>query len=131
MTDNLRESISALMDDEANELEVRRILNHLDKGDEDNVRHTLHRYQLASAALQRNSNHNLLDVDLSGRIADAIAQEDIAADTADFEYCGHGCCRCWGSFGTCCQPDPEIGQAGGKPGGSRIGCFCGGHRCRQ
>ena len=74
MTDNLRESISALMDNEANELELRRLLTSMEKDNE--VRDTWKRYQLASSAMKRNLPKNL-HVDISSRVAQAIADEEI------------------------------------------------------
>lgn len=51
MSERLRESLSALMDDEADDLELGRILRAMDSGDAD-LAATWSRYQLVSAALQ-------------------------------------------------------------------------------
>ncbi len=74
MTDNLRESISALMDDEANELEIHRLLSS--KEEDDEVRNTWKRYQLASFAMKGQLPKHI-DIDISQRVAEAIADEDI------------------------------------------------------
>jgi len=75
MTENLCESISAMMDDEANELEVRRILAHLERSDDaDEVRQTWQRYHMAQAVMQRSQEP--LNVDISARISAAIELED-------------------------------------------------------
>lgn len=50
MTERLRESLSALMDDEADDLELGRVLRAMEAGDEE-VRETWSRYQLVSAVL--------------------------------------------------------------------------------
>ncbi|MCF7982441.1 MAG: sigma-E factor negative regulatory protein [Pseudomonadales bacterium] len=78
MTDNLRESISALMDNEANELELHRLLSSMEQSDE--VRNTWKRYQLASFAMKRNLPKNL-NIDISAQVAQAIADEDIEIET--------------------------------------------------
>jgi len=80
MTENLRESISALMDNEANELELHRLLASMEKDDE--VRDTWQRYQLVSFAMKRNLPRNL-DIDISARVAQAIADEQIEFESAE------------------------------------------------
>ena len=50
MTERLRESLSALMDDEADDLELGRVLRAMEAGD-DEVRETWSRYQLVSAVM--------------------------------------------------------------------------------
>ncbi len=66
----LNESLSALMDGEASELELRRIL----KADTDEINEHWHRYQLASAALRGDVTLEK-SVDLSFSISEAIADE--------------------------------------------------------
>lgn len=51
MSERLRESLSALMDDEADDLELGRILRAMDSGEED-LAGTWSRYQLVSAVLK-------------------------------------------------------------------------------
>jgi sigma-E factor negative regulatory protein RseA len=69
MMDKMRESLSALMDDEANELELERVLKHA--GADDEVRKTWLRYNLAR---QARDGHQLahLDWDISKRVRDAL-----------------------------------------------------------
>lgn len=74
----LNESLSAVMDGEGAELELRRVLAA--SGEDEALRQRWRRYHLASAAL-----HGQLaqpEVDLTARIAAAIEAEDKAAGTA-------------------------------------------------
>jgi sigma-E factor negative regulatory protein RseA len=66
----LQESLSAVMDNEADELELRRVLNAIDDAD---TRATWSRYQLARAAMHK----ELLvpHLDISAAVAAAIADE--------------------------------------------------------
>jgi len=66
----LQESLSAVMDNEADELELRRVISALDDAD---VRATWSRYQLARAVMHK----ELLDprLDLSAAVSAAIADE--------------------------------------------------------
>lgn len=77
MTDNLRESISALMDDEASELEIHRLLSNKESDGE--VRNTWKRYQLASFAMKGQLSKHI-DVDISQRVAEALAEETITPE---------------------------------------------------
>jgi len=72
-TESLRESLSAIMDNEAQPLELKRVLK-ADQDDEQ-IRLQWARYQLASAALKRETTHALLDVDLAQRVRNAIDAE--------------------------------------------------------
>ena len=67
----IEESLSALMDNEAQELETRRVLRDVSSDAE--LRQTWHRYQLASAAMKRDLPPKM--VDLSAAISDAVAAE--------------------------------------------------------
>ena len=71
MSEKMRESLSALLDNEANEMELQRVLKQVE-GDEE-LRH-LGPLQLARDAL---SGHQLssLNVDISARVRDAIAAQ--------------------------------------------------------
>ncbi len=70
-SESLRESLSALMDDEAEQLEVRRALL---AGDQDpEVRRSWERYQLARAVMHKEPWYT--GVDLSSGIAAALAEE--------------------------------------------------------
>ncbi len=66
-----RESLSALMDNQADEVELRRVLKSVSTDDE--LRATWHRYQLASAAMRRELPPRM--VDLSSRISEAVSDE--------------------------------------------------------
>lgn len=72
MSDSLRESISALVDDEAQELELHRVLAGMDNDGE--LRSTWKRYQAASFSMKRQVDGRF-DLDISGRVAAAIAEE--------------------------------------------------------
>ena len=83
--ESLRESLSALMDDTADELEIRRVL-HASQQDPE-VRRSWERYQLARAVMHKEPWHT--GVDLSAGIAAAIADEPAlkaAAGTASSRW---------------------------------------------
>lgn len=69
MNDNLKQSLSALMDDEASEFEVRRLLELLDDDSAD----IWSRYHLARSSLQADG--VVTPVDLSDRVSEALAAE--------------------------------------------------------
>ena len=70
-SESLRESLSALMDDEAEQLEVRRVLH---AGEQDpEVRRSWDRYQLARSIMHKEPWYT--GVDLSSGIAVALAEE--------------------------------------------------------
>ncbi|MEY4590748.1 MAG: hypothetical protein RL497_2824 [Pseudomonadota bacterium] len=68
----LKESLSALMDNQASEIELRRILKQLPE--DASIGATWHRYQLASTVMHRGQ-IACLNLDLSTAISEAIAQE--------------------------------------------------------
>lgn len=70
MNERINESLSALMDGEADELEVRRLLNQLEQDDE--LRATWHRYQLLGAVMR---GEPVATVDLSRGIRQALDGE--------------------------------------------------------
>lgn len=70
-SESLRESLSALMDDEAEQLEVRRVLQAGEQ--EPNVRRSWERYQLARSVMHKEPWDT--GVDLSAGIAAALADE--------------------------------------------------------
>lgn len=72
MSEKMRESLSALLDNEANEMELQRVLKQVE-GDEE-LRLTWARYNIARDAL---SGHQLssLNVDISARVRDSIAAQ--------------------------------------------------------
>lgn len=73
MSDKLRESLSALMDDEANELEVHRLLAQV--GEDAELRATWSRYN-AVRSVMSGQPVSQLNVDISARVSAAIAAED-------------------------------------------------------
>lgn len=78
MSEQIRESVSALMDGEANELELERLLNQSQQSD---VRSSWIRYQLASQAMR--GDHGAHNLDISAAVMAAIEAEDAAVDIAD------------------------------------------------
>lgn len=73
-SDQLLESLSALVDNEASELEVRRILKNVERNPE--VRERWHRYNMIGAVLRKETNLHLGEpVDLAAGIAAALASE--------------------------------------------------------
>ena len=71
MDDRLKESISALMDDESNELELQRILSHVE---DDELLETWKTYHSVKSVLQHDQNE-FLAIDISQSVSDAIAKE--------------------------------------------------------
>jgi sigma-E factor negative regulatory protein RseA len=69
----VEESLSALVDGEATELEVRRLLK--ESSGESALRDKWHRYQLASAAMKRDLPPSFTD--LSSKISEALEQEPV------------------------------------------------------
>ncbi len=74
---NVRESLSALMDGEANELEARRVLQTLPADAQ--LRDSWHRYHLAAQAMRRELPVQL--VDFSSQISAAIEAEKLSTGT--------------------------------------------------
>ncbi len=72
MTEQLRESLSALMDDEANELEVQRLLGQL--GEDEALRQTWVRYNLARSVISGQP-VGRLNLDISQQVSAAIAAD--------------------------------------------------------
>jgi len=69
MSEQLRESLSAMLDDEANELELQRLLRAME--DDAGLRATWQRYHLVRSAItDHESTH--LHLDISGRVREAI-----------------------------------------------------------
>ena len=71
--ESIRESLSAVMDDAAQPLELQRVLKA--SQDHEQVRQQWSRYQLASAALKREASDASLTVDLAHRVRQAIEAE--------------------------------------------------------
>ena len=78
MSEQLRESVSALMDGEIEELELRRLLQ---QADSDAVRDTWADFNRQQQALHGDVGHSILQLDISAQVRDAIAaeQEPVAA----------------------------------------------------
>ncbi len=72
MSERMRESLSALLDGEANELEMERVLSHI--ADEENLRQTWVRYNVVRATV---SGHQLahLQLDISSQVRQAITAQ--------------------------------------------------------
>jgi len=68
----MRESLSALLDDEANELELERILSRI--ADDDDMRHTWVRYNAVRATLSGNHLAHM-QLDISSQVQQAIARQ--------------------------------------------------------
>ncbi len=83
MSENLRQSLSALMDGEADELEVRRLLGELDKsgsgqgdtGQGEELRGSWSRYQRARSVMKNDHATSFSHIDLSQGLVAAIEQE--------------------------------------------------------
>jgi sigma-E factor negative regulatory protein RseA len=75
MSEKMRESLSALMDDEANELELQRILSGI--GDNAELRQTWVRYHAVRSAVTGQPVTGL-SVDVSQRVRVALAQEGLS-----------------------------------------------------
>jgi len=68
----LGESLSALLDGEANELDLQRVLQN---SDDESVRVSWHRYHMSSYSMRSGDNARLQGVDLSQRIMAALDEE--------------------------------------------------------
>lgn len=75
MSDKMRESLSALMDDEANELELQRVLKQVE--DDGELRQTWVRYNATRSVMAGQSAGNL-NIDISARVRTAIAESEAA-----------------------------------------------------
>jgi sigma-E factor negative regulatory protein RseA len=76
MSERMRESLSALLDDEANELEIERVLSHI--SDDERLRQTWVRYNAVRASA---SGHQLahMSLDISAQLRHAVAAETAPA----------------------------------------------------
>ena len=79
MSEKMRESLSALLDDEANELEIQRIVSQVDSDQE--LRQTWRRYNLASQVMG-GQQQPWQTADISARVRSQIEQEQTGASTA-------------------------------------------------
>ena len=89
--ERLNESLSAVLDGQASELEIRRVLDRLDN--DDDLRATARRYQMVGDVMRRESSQ-FMNIDLSASIRDRIEQEEV----------------------THRKPEPSRIQSVGKPG---------------
>lgn len=84
MDERLKESISALMDDEVNELELQRVLSHVER---DELAEQWQRYHLVRDALRNEPSAegelDTLSIDVSQSVSDWIDQEDEALDSPE------------------------------------------------
>lgn len=96
MNDRLRESLSALMDDEANELEFERILANVDNNEE--LRATWSRYNLARHVAEGHE-VGLTGMDISRRVSAAIAGEELVEDVEESTSFGERLLKPLISFG--------------------------------
>lgn len=78
MNDRMRESLSALIDGEANELELERVLSQI--SDDGELRRSWMRYSAVSAVISGRQ-VALLDRDISGAVRDALAVESATKST--------------------------------------------------
>ena len=76
MNEQLRESLSALMDDSANELELERILKNVDN---DELRGTWVRYHAARSALSGQSLQHM-QLDISASVREAVLKESAPSE---------------------------------------------------
>lgn len=80
MSEQLRESISALMDGEADELELRRVLAAAGKKDDDTIRDVWSRYHTTRSVMQGDISHTQFKhLDISQQVSAAISEESITA----------------------------------------------------
>lgn len=77
----MNESLSALMDGEASDLEVRRVL----KSEDAELDQRWQRYQLVSAAMRKESDSGFGLVDLSTSISEVIANEPVLSSSVAFD----------------------------------------------
>ncbi len=76
----INESLSAMLDGEASDMEVRRIL----KSEDAELAKRWQRYQLASAAIRKEADSGFGSIDLSAAISEAIDNEpELSANTVD------------------------------------------------
>lgn len=80
MSEHLHQSLSHLMDNEADELELRRLLKTCDEQDDDDLADTWHRYHLVRSVLHRELEQEQL-FDISGRVTAALEQEPLPVST--------------------------------------------------
>ncbi|WOG25569.1 sigma-E factor negative regulatory protein [Endozoicomonas sp. 8E] len=85
--ERLNESLSAAMDGEAGEFELRRVLDNI--GSDEHLRGKARRYQIAGDVLRRESNE-FMDIDLSAGIRDRLEAEPSHSVAKERSVTGHG-----------------------------------------
>jgi sigma-E factor negative regulatory protein RseA len=86
MNERMRESLSALMDDEANELELERVLSQL--GGDDELRQAWSRYNLGRSAIHGEQLAHL-DWDISRRVQSALSGSESGIPAVEDEGFRH------------------------------------------
>jgi sigma-E factor negative regulatory protein RseA len=82
MSEKLRESLSALMDDEANELELERVLSQIDQNED--LRQVWSRFNGTREALAGQQT-NFVQVDISRRVNAALSEEQSATTSGRWQ----------------------------------------------
>lgn len=85
--ERLNESLSAAMDGEAGEFELRRVLDNI--GSDEDLRDKARRYQIAGDALRRETNE-FMNIDLSVGIRDRLEAEAPHSVVKETSVTGHG-----------------------------------------
>ena len=80
-SDNLFESLSALMDDEASELELHRILKHIETNEE--LREHWERYHMISSIMRKDREYTDSEGSLFARVSEAVSQEATYGDVEE------------------------------------------------
>lgn len=95
MSEKMRESLSALLDDEANELELERVLSKI--ADDAELRSTWARYHVARDGLTGNRLSHL-EMDISVGVREAISKESAPGDSQSLPSLGQRMWRPVASF---------------------------------
>lgn len=114
MTERLRESLSALMDDEADDLELGRLLRAMDDKDAP-VRETWSRYQLASAVMRGIPAAGLSAARSGQRYTDLGAEAATAANALDDEVAAKSAHGDAAGSSAAAVPAPRAAQSGARP----------------
>jgi sigma-E factor negative regulatory protein RseA len=84
MSDNVKASLSALMDNEINEMEFQKILSN---SDDDNIRQTWQRYHMTRTVLREGSfNAKFAGFDISRQVSAALESESAYKTTGGFKH---------------------------------------------
>lgn len=74
MSENIHQSLSYLMDNEASDLELRRLLKACRESDDNHLAETWHRYHLVRSVMHKELEQDQL-VDIAGRVSQALESE--------------------------------------------------------